>query len=124
MEFTGDNPEEKAVRTAWKELLDLFTNYRATPSPEEKSRELTAELLLAMGKCLGYEFDRVHLKKGAYYPEGLGNVEQEQHALRRGVLELLEGKRRIPVGIFEDKFLRITLQPERPVPPTKAERAR
>jgi len=39
-------------------------------------------------------------------------VEQEQHALRRALLDVLEGRRRIPVGLFEDKFPDITLNAE------------
>ena len=62
-----------------------------------------------MGRSLGYEFDEVQIKKGVYYPMGLGSVEQEQHALRRLLLEVLLGKRRIPVGVFEDKFPPITV---------------
>lgn len=112
VEFNRKNTEETAVRNKWKELLDLFSNWQATPNRGEKSVELIADLLLAMGKCLDYEFDRVYVKKGAYYPEGLGNVEQEQHALRRGVLELLDGKRRIPVAVFEDTFPKLTLRAE------------
>ena len=58
---------------------------------------------------LGYNFDKVYLKRGAYYPELASTVEQEQHALRRSLLDVLEGKRRIPVGIFKDKFPELTL---------------
>jgi hypothetical protein len=109
VEFDGGTKKEKAVRDAWRELLDLLNNYKATPNAEEKSRELKANLLQAMGKCLGYEFDKVQVKKGAYYPEGLVNTEQEQHAVRKGILEVLQGKRRIPIGLFEDKFPPITV---------------
>ena len=38
--------------------------------------------------------------------------EQEQHAIRRGLLDLLDGKRRLPVGVFQDTFPEITLPPE------------
>ena len=98
VEFTADNDGERAVRDAWKELLDHFNNYKQSTNPVEKSRELTAILLSAIGKSLGYKFDKVYLKKGAYYPELAMNVEQEQHALRRALLDVLEGRRRIPVG--------------------------
>lgn len=107
VEFT--DPKEKAVREAWKELLDLYTNYKTTPNALEQVGELTAVMLAAMGKTLGYDFDKVYLKKGVYYPEFLGNVELEQHALRRSFLELLAGKRRIPVGVLQDKFPEINL---------------
>ncbi len=66
---------------------------------------------MAMGRCLGYDFDEVLVKKGSYYPTGLGDVEAEQHAIRRGVLNVLSGRGRIPVGIFEEKFPPITLEP-------------
>lgn len=121
VEFERDTDKERAVRNAWKVLLDHFgdlgnPNIPAAAIPLDKSATLTTNLLLAMGKCLGYAFDEVQIKKGAYYPKWLGNVEEEQHALRRGVLDLLAGKRRVPVGVFEEKFPEITLPPE-----TKAE---
>ena len=114
VEFYGNNDKEKAVRNAWKVLLDHFGDLSAPNIPDnshEKTATLTTNLLLAMGKCLGYDFDEVQIKKGAYYPMGLGNVEQEQHAVRRGILEVLSGRRRIPVGVFEDAFPQITLRP-------------
>ena len=106
VEFTASNDKEKAVRDAWKELLDLFVNFKNTPNASEKADDLNAILLAAMGKSLGYDFDKVHLKKGAYYPEFLGNVEVEQHTLRKKVLELLDGKgtRKLPVAVFEQRF--------------------
>jgi hypothetical protein len=87
VEFTANNEKEKAVRDAWKELNDLYADYKTTANADEKANDLVAVLLAAMGKCLGYDFDKVYLKKGGYYPEGLVNVEAEQHALRRQVLE-------------------------------------
>ncbi|MGA8538405.1 MAG: DUF6680 family protein [Terriglobales bacterium] len=114
VEFVADNDNERAVRDAWKELLDHFNSYKEAKDPVERSRELTAVLLSAIGKSLGYKFDKVYLKKGAYYPAFALNVEQEQHALRRSLLAVLDGKRRIPVGVFEDKFPEITLDVEEP----------
>jgi hypothetical protein len=106
VEFVGSSETEKAVRDAWKELLDHFNSYNEAANPLEKSKDLTAALLAAMGKSLGYDFDRVHLKKGAYYPAAAFNVEQEQHSLRKQVLELLDGTgtRKLPVAVFEQRF--------------------
>ena len=115
VEFDGDNEKEKAVRNAWKVLLDHFADLggdKIMPNALEKSQTLTTNLLLSMGKCLGYDFDEVHVKKGGYYPRGLGNVEEEQHTLRREVLELLKGNRKLPIAIFEDKFP--SLLPQKP----------
>jgi len=109
IEFNADNPEERAVRNAWKELNDLFANFNKTPNAVEKSNDLVAALLAAMGTSVGYEFDTVYLKKGGYYPEFLANMELEQHSLRKQLLELLDGtgKRKIPVAVFEQKFAEI-----------------
>ena len=111
IEFGGNNAQEKAVREAWKVLLDHFTDLREPGTKDkpaaltfEKSAALTTNLLKAMGSCLGYDFDEVHLKKGAYYPQFLVDVENEQHQLRRETLELLAGHRKLPIAVFEDKF--------------------
>lgn len=115
VEFTANNEQEKAVRNAWRELLDLFVNFNKTPNATEKADDLNAALLAAMGRSLGYDFDKVHLKKGAYYPEFLGNVEIEQHTLRKHVLELLDGKgtRKLPVAMFEQKFPDLVDRPKK-----------
>jgi hypothetical protein len=116
VEFNGNNEKEKAVRNAWKVLLDHYFDLNRAKDPGsdtlvERGTQLRANLLMAMGQCLGYDFDEVIVKKGSYYPTGLGDVEAEQHAIRRGVLNVLSGKGRIPVGIFEEKFPPITLEP-------------
>jgi len=106
IEFTAENQAEQAVRDAWKELMDVYSNFKSTPNAEEKANDLNAALLAAMGRSLGYEFDKVTLKKGCYYPEWFVNIETEQHALRRQFLELLDGtgKRKIPIALFEQRF--------------------
>ncbi len=68
-----------------------------------------------MGARLGYQFDRVYVKKGVYYPEGLGDMEQEQHALRKRLLSLLAGQAKLPVAIFEEKFPPMSVSPTLPV---------
>jgi len=125
VEFDNKNEGEKGVRTAWKVLLDHFGELAAPnlpPNINEKTATLTTNLLIAMGKCLGYDFDEIQIKKGAYYPMGLGNVEQEQHAVRRGILDVLQGRRRVPVGVFEDRFPPINLPeiPPEELPPAEA----
>jgi hypothetical protein len=126
VEFDGNSEKEKAVRSAWKILLDHYVDLSHAPEPNspallEKGIQLRANLLLLMGGCLGYDFDEVQIKKGSYYPMGLEDVEKEQHAIRRGVLNVLSGKGRIPVGIFEERFPAIAIQPlgATPEPPIK-----
>lgn len=50
-----------------------------------------------MGTCLGYDFDKTQIKNGTYSPIVHGRVEDEQEALRTKVLELLDGKRSLPM---------------------------
>lgn len=117
LEFDGDNPKEKAIRDRWRILLDHFNNYSAAKDPVEKTSELSIELLKAMSAYFDYEFDEVYLKRGAYYPKFFQDVELEQHALRRKILEVLDGNRRVPVGVFEQKFPEpIDVPPEGPLP--------
>jgi len=120
IELEFDRPEEKPITTAWKELLDHFQDMaqpnRNAETDAERRRELTAELLVRMGKSLGYDFDKVYIKKSAYYPQFLVDVETEQHLVRKGILSLLKGHSRLPVAMFEEKFPAITLAAEAVVP--------
>ena len=61
-------------------------------------------MLVKMGSSLGYTFDKVYVKKASYYPEGLGDMELEQHALRKGLLRVLAGEASIPIAVFEQTF--------------------
>lgn len=126
IEFTA--PAEKGVRDSWKELLDHYTAWGAKTEAQRKveekadidrSNDLLAEMLMRMGKGLNYDFDKVYIRKGFYYPEGLGNIEAEQHALRKGLLALLSGKgMKLPVAVFTQDFqpLSSNAQPDGPPP--------
>ncbi|HYK35685.1 DUF6680 family protein [Alloacidobacterium sp.] len=116
VEFNADNEKEKAVRGAWRVLLDHYVDLAHAAEPNsptllEKSIQLKTNLLLVMGRCLNYDFDEVQIKKGSYYPTGLGDVETEQNLIRRGLLNVLSGRARIPVAVFEEKFPAITIAP-------------
>jgi len=104
LEFNGKNKKESEVRAQWKILLDHFNNYAEAKEPVEKAQELTRGLLKAMAKCFDYDFDEIYLKRGAYYPKYFVDVEQEQTMLRKQLLEVLAGNRRLPIGIFEQEF--------------------
>ena len=116
-----NHKSEKAVCDAWKELLDHYNDWgNKTPEQRkiddkrdlEKANDLLANLLVPMGKSLGYEFDRVYIKKAFYYPEGLNIMEQEQHMLRKSLLNLLSGQgAKLPVAVFTQDFQPITVEP-------------
>lgn len=111
VEFT--DPSEKPVRDAWREAQDHLSDWgKQTPEQRkenakanlERADEFLSELLVRMGTSLGYSFDKVYVKKGWYYPEGLGDMENEQHALRKGLLRIISGFGAFPVAVFEQKF--------------------
>jgi hypothetical protein len=126
IEFT--DVTEKSVRDSWKELLDHYTAWGAKTEAQrkvdeksdiERSTDLLAEMLMKMGKGLDYDFDKVYIKKGFYYPEGLGNIEAEQHALRRSLLALLSGTgMKLPVAVFTQDFQSLSpnVNPDGPPP--------
>lgn len=115
----------KSVTTAWKTYLDHLSSY---PKDSEKLRPIWGDrrvdfltnLLLAMGRSLGYEFDEVHVKKGIYAPEAHGRLEDENMLIRRGLLRLLYGDAALKMSVTslpiseealaEQKALRDALQ--------------
>ncbi len=102
IEFYGR--KHKNVTGAWKTYLDHLGDYpknndHAAAVWTEKRAELLAALLMEMGKTLGYSFDVVHVKKGIYYPQALGKLEDQSHLLREGLLHLLYGNSAIKMEV-------------------------
>lgn len=103
LEFQGT--KYKAVRTEWKTYLDHLSSY---PKEDEKLQaiwgekriDLLAQLLIAMGQSLGYEFDQVHVKKGIYAPEAHSQIENENILLRRGLIRLLYGDASVKMDVI------------------------
>lgn len=63
--------------------------------------ELLADLLYEMAEVLDYDFDKVHLKRGAYIPKGHTDIEVEQTFIRKSLAELLLGKRSMAINIVK-----------------------
>jgi uncharacterized protein DUF6680 len=61
--------------------------------------DLIVELLYQMGKSLGYEFDRVHIKRAAYFPKGHGEIEDENKIIRKAFVQILTGKSAFPMNV-------------------------
>jgi len=101
--------KHKNIIEAWKLLLDNFANYpKDSNDPNyqtklaasaDKSTELLTDLLYEMARSLNYDFDKVHLKRGAYIPQGHAEFELEQNFIRRSLVEVFLGKRSIPITI-------------------------
>ena len=105
-----DDPEkDKGVIIAWKEYLDHLNSGPNDKDPETRKQNLThwsqktpdylANLLHTMGQRLGYHFDKVHIKKSIYYPQGHFEIEQEQLLIRRLLIAVLVGDRAIPMDV-------------------------
>jgi hypothetical protein len=106
LEFSDKVPNEKEVKRIWKEYLNHLGSLPSDPEQKkaalplwtDKLGDYLAELLEAMGKCFGYDFDKVQIKKGIYSPEGHAHDEFEQRAIRFMLLQVLQGQRRFPIA--------------------------
>ncbi|WP_022719872.1 DUF6680 family protein [Rhodopseudomonas sp. B29] len=93
VEFQGVEPVERAFK-------DVFNHMSASVSQPDwfdKFRRLTTRLLYAMGKNLGYEMEQLDVLEGGYNPTAFGQLEEEQATFRRLLIEVLQGKRSLPV---------------------------
>lgn len=100
LEFDKNIPNEKAVIEAWKAYLDLLGDRAMSPEPWNTKRvDLLVELLHKMAQVLNYDFDKTHIKNSSYAPAVHGNIEDEQRDIRKGVIELLQGKRSLPMAV-------------------------
>lgn len=53
-----------------------------------------------MAIVLDYDFDKTHIKNSSYSPMAHGELEEQQAAIRKGMIEVLEGKRPIPLFVI------------------------
>lgn len=98
LEFSSNKKPDKKVVEVWRQYLDLLGNKSLSPEQWDLRRvDLLVELLYAMGQALDYDFDKTQIKNGTYSPVAHGRIEEEQQAVRTRVLEVLEGKRAIPM---------------------------
>ncbi|MCX5805632.1 MAG: hypothetical protein NT010_06120 [Proteobacteria bacterium] len=62
-----------------------------------KKEDLLAELLHKMSIRMGYNFDKVHIKRGHYYPKGYVDIETEQRIIRQGLANIFQNKAFFPI---------------------------
>ena len=58
-------------------------------------------MMFEIGRNLGFTLDKRELAKYSYAPQGWVNTEAEQNAIRQLALELLQGKRPLPITPFQ-----------------------
>ena len=98
--FHGTSKTDTGIRNAWKQYLDHLAD-KAYPKETWAARqiELLVELLYSMAKTLGYDFDKTHIKNQAYFPEGYGEMETDQIAIRKTLVDILNGRKSFPVTV-------------------------
>ena len=98
--FHSTNRNELEIRRLWKQYLDhLGDKTYPKESWGVKRVELLVELLHAMAVFLGFDFDKTHIKTQCYYPEGYGEMENDQGLMRKAVVEILQGQRPLRMWI-------------------------
>jgi len=100
LEFSSKRKLEKAVLDVWQQYLDHLGNKAMQIDAwAERRVDLLVELLYAMGHALGYDFNKTQIKNGTYAPIAHGRIEEEQEKVRRYVIEVMEGKRVLPMCV-------------------------
>lgn len=103
VEFYG----HERIDTAYRAYIALL--YSKFPAPEDPEAErfwqakqdALYNLMHEIGEELGYKFDKRDMERLAYGPQGWQNDEDQQRALRSLLVDLLAGKRAMPVIDFE-----------------------
>lgn len=100
LEFDARDRKEKEVIEAWKAYHDLLSDSAMPPEQwAVKRSDLLIELLHKMAIVLNYDFDKTHIKNSSYSPIAHGEEEDNQKAIRKGIIEVLEGERDLPLRI-------------------------
>jgi len=117
IEFNSSIPKEKKVIDCWR-LYIAHLNAKNYPMDiwQTKRGELLIDLLYEISTLLGYAHDKAQIQSGAYYPQGYVNVENDNAETRQLWLEVLRGKRQIPMKAEVVAFL----PPSQSVPSVQA----
>ena len=115
LEYDQTKPAHKPVQEAWRSYLDALGISNDPQHQDvifEKRNRAFIELMYQMGKYLKFPFDRVAIERNVYSPIGHGKLEDDQELIRKGVVELLTGKRalstiswlmpgKVPIGVVQ-----------------------
>lgn len=96
---------DKTVREIWKAYHDhLHTKYdkEQVQAWADKGDGLFTDLLYAISLALGYDFDKVLLKRGAYSPIAHDNEEIFQHLVKGNFLEVISGRKPLLVKPYNE----------------------
>ena len=102
-------PADQETLKAWKVYREHLNEPFDTQS-QEATAEWTRrgdgfflEMLASMGATLGYSFDTVDLKRGAYTPKAFGDQEMARLFFMAFLLDVARGKRAIPMEVRQQE---------------------
>ncbi len=67
----------------------------------DRCGDLFADLLVEMATALNYNFDKVHIKRSIYIPEGLSEIDKDVYLLRKALISLLSGENAIKMAVVD-----------------------
>ncbi|MFJ5320554.1 DUF6680 family protein [Pectobacterium parvum] len=108
--FTSVNNEEKTIRSDWKAYLDILNNAPTSNDDNELPQSRVEEwshrrddmfltMMCSMGNYLGFDIDKTHIKNQSYFPRGYFDFSKKQTDAQEAVLDILSGKKSLPVEI-------------------------
>lgn len=96
--------EKKAVIQAWRNYLSNLSEplpQTATTDEEQhfnKKRDtLLTKLIHEIASSLRFKVEQLDIMEGNYHPQGWNDDELEQRLVRRGLIDLLQGRK--PLGV-------------------------
>jgi hypothetical protein len=91
---------DKKVISAWRSYLDHLGIDANQHGWDQRREDLFVDLLLEMSNVLGYDFDKTMLRRTAYTPVGHGDVAWDNETIRKGMADILSGRKVFPVGFY------------------------
>jgi hypothetical protein len=103
IEFYGRDKKSKEVLQAWKSYLDHLGDQESYSDNSwvERRIDLFIDLIHKMSISLGYDFDKVHIKRTSYFPKGFGELEADQTIIRKGIVAWLKGELSVPMRVTD-----------------------
>jgi hypothetical protein len=95
--------KEQAIIDAWRLHLDNLNQPADENDPasvktwSDRTEGSFVELMYSMSQALGFDFDRVQLKRGMYYSRGQAELELAQRAVVHSLAKVLTGQQ--PIGM-------------------------
>ncbi len=107
LEYHGDD----TVLGPFKDLMELLSDedrWKQANEDESKLRkvvqdmnDLRAILLNSMAKSLNYQMSDIELMRGGYYPQILGQLDDQRVKANKFVADLSEGRGFVPIGVID-----------------------